>query len=211
VLEPDVLLLDEPFAALDPLTRESLVDTFHRLQRETRVTTVLVTHDRLEALRLGHRIAVMAQGAILQIGSLEEVFSQPINEMVASFVGIETILQGQIARQSAGMVEVQVGAAATVLAVASLAVGSRVTLCIRPEEVTLLAASAESAPSSARNHFSAMVQRIVPWGAAFKVHLDCGFPLVAFVTRPSLELLDLREGKSIAAAFKATAVHVIPT
>ncbi len=209
VLEPDVLFLDEPFAALDPVTRESLIETFHRLQRETRVTTLLVTHDRLEALRLGDRVAVMDRGAILQIGSLEEVFSQPINETVASFVGIETILRGQIVTQSKGVAEVRVGASALVLTVSSLAVGTAVTLCLRLEEVTLFDSAAESVSSSARNHFPAIVQRIVPWGAAFKVHLDCGFPLAAFVTRPSIELLDLREGKHVAAAFKATAVHVI--
>ncbi|MGH7961135.1 MAG: TOBE domain-containing protein, partial [Candidatus Binatia bacterium] len=64
-------------------------------------------------------------------------------------------------------------------------------------------------PSSARNHFPAQVARILPWGVAFKVHLDCGFPLVAFVTRPSIEVLDLREGATVIATFKATAVHVI--
>ena len=209
VLEPDLLLLDEPFSALDPLTRESLVETFHHLQRQTRVTTLLVTHDRLEALRLGDRIAVMDRGEILQLGSLEEVFSQPVNETVASFVGIETILRGRIASQVEGVAEVQIGPGKHVTVASPLPVGTDVTLCIRPEEVTLVEFSADQAPSSARNYFSAAVQRVVPWGAAFKVHLDCGFPLAAFVTRPSIELLDLREGKQVAAAFKATAVHVI--
>jgi tungstate transport system ATP-binding protein len=64
-------------------------------------------------------------------------------------------------------------------------------------------------PSSARNHFFARVTRIIPWGLAYKIHLDCGFPLVAFVTRPSLEVLDLHEGGTVLATFKATAVHVL--
>jgi tungstate transport system ATP-binding protein len=73
----------------------------------------------------------------------------------------------------------------------------------------LLASSEAAAPSSARNYCPARVTRILPWGSMFKVHLDCGFPLVAFVTRPSIDVLALHEGSSVAATFKATAVHVI--
>lgn len=209
VLEPDLLFLDEPFSALDSLTRETLTETFHRLQRQMQVATLFVTHDRLEALRLGDRVAVMDRGEIVQIGATEEVFSQPINEKVASFVGIETILRGHIESQSEGFAEVRVGTGGRIAAASPLPEGSMVTVCIRPEEVTLLGLSERHSPSSARNHFAATVTRIVPWGVAFKVHLDCGFPLVAFVTRPSIELLDLCEGKQLIATFKATAVHVI--
>ena len=210
VLDPDLLLLDEPFSALDPPTREALTETFHRLQRQTRVTALFVTHDRLEALRLGDRVAVMNQGEILQIGTPEEVFGQPVSETVASFVGIETILRGRVESQAEGFAEVRVGSGERVAAASSLPAGAAVTLCIRPEEVTLLAATEVSLPSSARNHFPARVTRILPWGIAFKVHLDCGFPLVAFVTRPSIEVLGLHEGAPVIATFKATAVHVIP-
>jgi tungstate transport system ATP-binding protein len=209
VLDPDLLLLDEPFSALDPVTREALAETFHRLQRQTRVTTLFVTHDRLEALRLGDRVAVMDRGEILQIGTTEEVFSQPVNETVASFVGVETILRGRIETQVAGFAEVQVGSGERIAAASSLPVGTAVTLCIRPEEVTLLAPTEVPFSSSARNHFPAQVVRIIPWGVALKVHLDCGFPLVAFVTRPSVEILRLREGGTVITTFKATAVHVI--
>jgi tungstate transport system ATP-binding protein len=209
VLEPDLLLLDEPFSALDPVTRETLTETFHRLQRQTRVTTLFVTHDRLEALRLGDRVAVMDHGEILQLSTTEEVFSQPVNETVASFVGIETILRGRIETQVAGFAEVRVGSGERLATASSLPVGTAVTLCIRPEEVTLLAPTEVPLPSSARNHFPAQVIRIIPWGVALKVHLDCGFPLVAFVTRPSVEILSLHEGGTVIATFKATAVHVI--
>ncbi len=209
VLEPDLLLLDEPFSALDPLTREALTETFHRLQRQTRVTALFVTHDRLEALRLADRIAVMDRGEILQIGTPEEVFGQPVNETVASFVGIETILRGRVESQVAGFAEVRVSSGERVATASSFAAGTPVTLCIRPEEVTLLAPTEVPLSSSARNHFPARVTRILPWGVALKVHLDCGFPLVAFVTRPSVEILNLHEGGTVIATFKATAVHVI--
>ncbi len=217
-LQPELLFLDEPFAALDTLTRESLVDTFRRLQRETQATTLFVTHDRTEAVRLGSRVAVMDRGRIVQLGSPEEVFSRPLNETIAGFVGIETILHGRVASQAAGLAEVavrSVGQRGTVdrlrVAVASsLAVGTDVTLCLRPEAVTLLAPTNEASTSSARNRFLAFVTSIEPWGVALKVQLDCGFPIVAFVTRPSIEALHLQPGGRVVAAFKATAVHVIP-
>ena len=209
VLEPDLLFLDEPFSALDPLTREALTETFHRLQRQTQVTTLFVTHDRLEALRLGDRVAILDHGELLQIGTAEEVFSQPVNETVASFVGIETILRGRIETQVAGFAEVRVGSGQRIATASSLPAGTAVTLCLRPEEVTLLAPTEAPLFSSARNHFPARVVKIAPWGVALKVHLDCGFPLVAFITRPSVEILGLREGGPVIATFKATAVHVI--
>jgi tungstate transport system ATP-binding protein len=186
-----------------------LIETFHRLQRQTRITTLFVTHDRLEALRLGDRVAVMDRGEILQIGTAEEVFSQPVNETVASFVGVETILRGRIETQVAGFAEVRVGSGQRIAAASSLPVGTAATLCIRPEEVTLLTPTEVPLSSSARNHFSAQVVRIIPWGVALKVHLDCGFSLVAFVTRPSVEILGLREGATVIATFKVIAVYVI--
>ena len=110
VLDPDLLLLDEPFSALDAPTREALLETFHRLQQQTHVTTLFVTHDRLEALRVGNRVAVIDKGEIAQIGTAEEIFSQPVNETVASFVGIETILRGTIEFQSDGFAEIGIDA-----------------------------------------------------------------------------------------------------
>lgn len=215
VLDPDLLLLDEPFSALDPQTRESLTEAFHALQRQTGVTTLFVTHDRLEALRLGDRVAVMRRGEILQIGTPEEVFGQPVSEAVASFVGVETILRGVVESQDEGFATVQIHTGPRVAVASTLPPGTKVILCIRPEEVTLFAPPAKAThglplpASSARNAFPARVGKIVPWGVVFKVHLDCGFPLVAFVTRPSLEALSLREGSLVGATFKATAVHVI--
>jgi tungstate transport system ATP-binding protein len=217
ILDPDLLLLDEPFSALDAPTREALIDTFHRLQRQTKVTTLFVSHERLEALRLGDRVAVLDRGELLQIGPPEEVFSQPSNERVASFVGIETILRGTVESQSGGFAEIRVDSGQRIAVVSPLPPGTEVALCLRPEEVTLLAPTGEAIhelplrPSSARNHFPARITKILPWGMVFKLHLDCGFPLVAFVTRPSMEVLNLREGGTIIATFKATAVHVITT
>lgn len=88
VLEPEVLFLDEPFSSLDQPTRESLLAELVRILDETMVTTVLVTHDRREAMQLAHRIGVMAEGRLLQLGTPAELLNAPANETVASYLGV---------------------------------------------------------------------------------------------------------------------------
>ncbi len=84
--DPDILLMDEPFSALDPLIRRQLQDQFMELAAVTRKTTVFITHDLDEAIRLGHRIAIMKDGMIVQIGTPEAIVTQPADEYVADFV-----------------------------------------------------------------------------------------------------------------------------
>lgn len=206
-LQPEVLLLDEPFSSLDPPTRESLIDDLDNILRETRTTTLFATHDRQEALRLSDRMAVMNQGKILQIGSPEEVMNHPIDEFVASFVGVETILSGKVVRKEGGSFFASVSGR-EIEAVEEVQLGEEVILCIRPENVTLRPRPPTEA-TSARNHFPGRIEKIVSLGLYQKVELNCGFPLVAYVTRHSLEDLSLEEGRHVTASFKATAIHVI--
>lgn len=205
--EPEILFLDEPFSALDPPTRENLLEDLERVLRQTRTTTVMSTHDRLEALRIADRIAVMHEGKILQAGPPGEVMSQPVSEFVASFVGVETILIGRVTANNGGSFTASV-MGREVEAIGAIPPGEAVVLCIRPENVTLALAPLKER-SSARNLFPGTIRKITPLGLYYRVHLDCGFPLVAYVTHHSLESLSLEGGKEVWAAFKATAVHVV--
>jgi tungstate transport system ATP-binding protein len=206
-LQPEILLLDEPFSSLDPPTRDSLLDDLEYILQQTRTTAIFATHDRLEALRLSDQIAVMNQGKILQVGSPDEVMNQPVDEFVASFVGVETILSGKVIKRDGGSFIASVGSK-EIEAVGDARLGENVVLCIRPENVTL-STSRSQEKTSARNAFSGKVSKITPLGLYQKVHLHCGFPLVAYVTNHSLEELCLAEGKEVGASFKATAVTVI--
>lgn len=96
IIEPDVLLLDEPLANLDRHLREQLRTELRTLQRETGVTTVLVTHDQEEALALSDHVAVMQAGRILQVGTPREVYSQPQTPFVARFLGAANLLDGKL-------------------------------------------------------------------------------------------------------------------
>jgi tungstate transport system ATP-binding protein len=206
-LQPEILLLDEPFANLDPPTRESLIEDLERILRQTQTTAIFATHDRLEALRLSDRIAVMDGGKIFQIGSPEEVMNHPVDEFVASFVGVETILPGKVIRKDAGTFITTISGY-EIEAVGDASLGESVVLCIRPENV-ILSTLPSNTMTSARNQFPGKIEKIVPLGFYQKVQLNCGFPLVAYVTNQSLENLLLKEGKEVTASFKATAIHFI--
>jgi len=205
---PAILFLDEPFSALDPPTREGIIADLSGLLRETDTTAIMATHDQMEALRLSNRIAVIQQGTIAQAGSAEEVMNHPVNEFVAAFVGMDTVLTGTV-REShdEGRMMIAIGDR-QIEAVGDSAPGERVLCCIRPENVTLSTDSPEE-QSSARNSFSCRITHITPHGLFYRIDLDCGFELISYITRTSLDLLELREGQTVKASFKATAVHVI--
>ncbi len=206
-LQPEILLLDEPFASLDPPTRDSLIEDLENILRQHRTTTLFATHDRMEALRLSDRIAVMNEGKILQMGSPSEVMNQPVDEWVASFVGVETILNGKVIKKDRGTFWASVDGH-EIEVVGNVPLGEKVVLCIRPENVTLSTRTSQGG-TSARNVFFGKILRIVSLGLYQKIELHCGFPLVAYVTNHSLEELSLIEGKEVKASFKATAVTVI--
>jgi len=204
---PEVLLLDEPFSALDPVMRETLLEDLERVLKETRITTIFVTHDRMEALRLASRLGVMNSGEILQTGSPELVMNHPVNEFVASLVGVENILAGKVIRGNKGTSLVSVSGK-EIEAPGDLSLEEEVSLCIRPENV-LISNMGSGDTSGTANRFSASVERITPMGPYQKVHLNCGFPLATFVTGCSLSALCIAEGSTVLASFDTMAVHVI--
>ena len=208
VTKPEIVFLDEPFSSLDLPTREGLIGDLERILHETRTTAVVATHDQTEALRLADRMAVMNEGRIVQIGPVAEVMNRPADGFVASFVGVETVLPGRVLRTSDGVFVAAVEGG-EIQAVGHVRTGERVLCCIRPEHVTL-STNPPFSESSARNVFSGTIRKITPLGLFYRVRLDCGFDLVAYVTRQSVESLALEEGKSVMASFKATSVHVIP-
>src|SRR5215471_15078257 len=137
--KPEVLLLDEPFGALDAKIREELRRTIRGVQRELRITTVLVTHDQEEAFAMADRIGIMSQGRLLEVGAPHELYARPATRFVATFLGAANVF---LARSTAG--GIQLGAA-TVLA-AEQPRDTReheVVAVVRPEEVAVAASGAE--------------------------------------------------------------------
>jgi tungstate transport system ATP-binding protein len=205
-IKPQVILLDEAFNSLDPPSRETIIDDLKQILEETKITAVLALHDREETLRLAQDVSVMNDGKIVQSGTTSEIFNQPDSEFVANFVGTESILEGTVKSFDAGNVVISINGK-TIEAVGDYSIGQKVYCCLRPENVTV--SNQTQGKISARNIFEAKVSKIIRQGFFYKMTLDCGFPLVAYITIPSCEDLGIAKGGNVIASFKATAVHVI--
>jgi molybdopterin-binding protein len=208
-IQPEVLLLDEPFAALDPPTRADLLTLLQDLLRQAGCTTVFVTHDREEALRLGDRIAVLTDGRLEQVGRMSEVFGHPATEEVARFVGVETILDGRVVSERDGLLSVRVEGA-TVEALGKARVGDRVLVCLRPEDLVIRKRGDRVPTESARNRLDGRVEDATRLEAQYRVQVACGPQVVALVTKQSFEEMGLAPGAEVVVTFKASAVHLIP-
>jgi sulfate transport system ATP-binding protein len=171
-VDPQVLLLDEPFGALDAKVREDLRAWLRRLHDEVHVTTVLVTHDQSEALDVSDRIAVLHKGRIEQVGSPTEVYDRPANEFVMSFLGAVSSLNGVLVRPH----DIRVGR--------------------NPE----MAVATSDGTAEAIGVLRATIDRIVYLGFEVRVELTgapTGTPFTAQVTRGDAEALRLKEGDTV--------------
>ena len=203
-LQPEVLFLDEPFAALDVPTRQSLFGDMLNILQETRYTTVLITHDRNEAQTLGHNVLVLMNGRVVQSGSPREIFSSPASEAIAKFVGVENILEGKVVSNKDCITDIDI-MGKLVEGVSNCREG-KVDVCIRPEDITI---SLTKSSTSARNVFPGEIVSMISEGPLVRIMLNCGFPLIALITRMSTDELKLSVGLSVYASFKATAIHII--
>jgi spermidine/putrescine ABC transporter ATP-binding subunit len=157
VFNPRLLLLDEPFGALDRKLRETMQLEVRRLQRRLGLTTIFITHDQEEALVLSDRVAVMNKGAIQQIATTTEIYERPASDFVADFVGESNILHGV----GAGSNLVAVDGGGTLQVGRAVTVGQKVGLLIRPERFSVTAA----------NPFAGEVVEAVYLGSSFKLRL----------------------------------------
>ena len=138
VIRPKVLLLDEPFSALDRNLRASMQVEIKEIQRKLGVTTIFVTHDQSEALSLSDRIAVLAEGRIRQLGTPDEIYCRPVDRFVASFVGDVNVLHARLEHIHGATAALALGPARVLVPALTLqgaAPGAMVDLFVRPEEL----------------------------------------------------------------------------
>lgn len=198
VMNSKLLLLDEPFANLDPLTSSKLLLDFGKWRKDISFTAIHVTHSFEEALTLGDKVGIMLNGQLVQVGSIREVFSKPKDEKIASFLGFENIIEGvaQGEELKANGVSIKL----------PKGFSGNVRIAIRPEDVIL---SESPLKSSIRNVFEAIVLDIQDLGGIIKVTIKIQNLLIkALVTRSAALELGLFQGKRVFAGFKATAIHV---
>ena len=171
VFSPRLLLLDEPFGALDRKLRETLQLEVRRLQQRLGLTTIFITHDQEEALVLSDRIAVMSNGAVLQIGSRAEIYEHPVNDFVADFVGESNIFHGALSAQNTVTLD-----NGRVLQVEhEAAPGKRTGVLMRPERFS----------PTGDNLFVGDVLEAIYLGASFKLRLRCQSGMELLVRQPA--------------------------
>jgi tungstate transport system ATP-binding protein len=188
VSEPEVLLLDEPTANLDPVSASRIESLIADIAHRHNTTIIMATHDMSQGQRLADRVGVLLNGEIQQSGNWQEVFNSPRNKDVAYFVSAENIIDGVVASNQDEIAAINVGDN-TIEVVSDYPAGEEVCVCLRPEDITI---AKSQISSSARNSFAGKITR-----------------MVALITRRSAEELDLNKGTEVYVSFKATAAHVI--
>ena len=195
---PKVLLLDEPLSALDLKLRKEMQIELKRLQTETGITFIFVTHDQEEALTMSDRVGVMSAGKLQQVGSPKDIYTRPVNRFVASFIGETNFLP---ATKVAGGVKLGCGA---VVEVAGLTGQGPTTLTVRPEQVRLAAAGdADAIPAT--------VQNLVYFGTDTHCYLSLsdGAEVIARLQSPSNGDVGLETGQTVALRLVPGAAQVL--
>jgi ABC-type Fe3+/spermidine/putrescine transport system ATPase subunit len=172
VLNPDILLLDEPLSNLDAKIRVQVRAEIRKLQQELGITTIYVTHDQEEALTLSDRIAVFNQGRVLQVGPPKDLYERPANRFVADFIGINNLIEGSVESVDAAARRMRVATAfgefSTVLD-ERLPAGARCIVCVRPENAVV-----DGAPAEGRNAVSGRIAFAAYLGNTLRYDVDLG-------------------------------------
>lgn len=211
-VKPRILLLDEPFSALDYQVREKLRADLLKIHRLYHITTILVTHDLEEAFMLGERIAVINDGRLEQVGSRDEVFYRPRTRSVARFIGARNIFSGKVEEAgerfiiySPGLGRVSVAAHLA----AKFSPGQEVSFCIRPEEILII--RPDKALATDENVFEGVITNSVGKGSTHALFIEAGSASLK-VEAPNFVLrkLSLAIGGSVRVLLKKESIWVIP-
>ena len=183
VMEPQLLLLDEPLSNLDAKLREKMRFELKKIQRELNITTIYVTHDQSEALALSHEIAVMRNGRIMQRGTPRQIYEAPTSEFVADFVGSINFISATVRGIDADQMTLDSELGPLQLPLnPEFSVGEAVQVCIRPEDITL----SDTPPQlDHRNHFLGSVHLKVFLGEVFDFQVKVGEKIILARVHPS--------------------------
>lgn len=207
VLEPEVLFLDEPFAALDTPTHQSLLEDFQTVLHETKISTVMVTHELEEALILGDRAAVLIKGRIRQTGTPREVISSPADEEVAAFVKGGNILHGRLILRDDGRVFIKVGNQ-QIEAAPGPVTADELAVFLHYDDITISDGRVTESGNGPANRFKGIITQLLPLNSQVRLNVACPFNLTAVVTRRACEELHLEKGKEVIASFEPAAVRI---
>ena len=207
VLEPSLLLFDEPLGALDKQLREQMQLELKRLQREVGITTMYVTHDQEEALTMSDRIAVMRQGRVLQVGTPREIYDAPGDLFVAGFIGHVNFLPGRVVAGQNGFLELELelasGGRVAGLATGPMAQGADAVLAVRPERLRL------EPEGSAYSWVEGTIRQVVYLGDAVRYQVMLGERELQ-ASQPTHQARQRRVGERLRLGWRTQDARVYP-
>jgi len=201
VTDPELLLLDEPTANLDPQSTEKIENFMENLRDEGETTIIIATHNLIQGQHLSDEIAILNK-KIFQIGKPEEVFRKPKSRFVADFVGVKNVKKGSSRRVEEGLALINTG---TLHVYSSASLEGDVYMSIRPEDITISQLKVET---SALNEFNGEIKEIKDSGGILDLKIDVGEVFSVFMTRKSFADMGLTIGSKVWLQFKASAVNV---
>jgi len=203
--KPKVLLLDEPLSALDYKLRKDMQLELKRLQLETGITFIFVTHDQEEALTMSDRIAVMSKGKVLQVGAPRDIYDRPSERFVANFIGETNFLGGEIMSVAKGVPQVKLDAGPTVAAEApeGQKPAGKVTVVVRPEHASLVSAT--------KGSLKGVIENVVYFGTDthFHVKLSDGTPFMARQQNAGSSTVAWKQGDKVGIDIADNAMRIL--
>jgi iron(III) transport system ATP-binding protein len=205
VMEPKVLLLDEPLSNLDAKLRVSTRLEIRKLQQRVGITSVYVTHDQEEAMTLSDRVVIMHQGKIMQIGSPQAIYAKPVNRFVADFIGKANFLEGRIgnvASNNETVLDILGKKFQVIVPQGTFSEGERVLLVVRPESLVLEPKKPDTLTGTIREAVYLGSQMVYEVEAAKNI-------ITVEVTNPQEHMI-FKAGEQVAITFQEKSLHILP-
>jgi len=203
ITEPELLLLDEPTANLDPRNVSIIEEALSWTNRENKTTVIMATHNMFQAETLANRVALLLEGRIEKIGKIQEIFALP-SKTLTKFARLENVFSGVSRFTEEGTSIINVGEDMQIEA--AIEKSGDVTVFVRPEDIIL---SKDSIVSSARNMFKGRIVGVSDFGSIVKLQVDAGKQFVVQITKRSFNEMQLNVGSEVYMAFKASSVHLV--
>jgi len=209
ITQPKILLLDEPFSAIDHITRVRLRRDLKKIREMIKIPIVLITHNPVEAYTMADSLIVYRHGGIEQVGSPKEIFTKPKSMNVARLVGMNNIFKGKVIDIREEEIVIQSQEKITAPRVPDLKIGEEITWCIRPDHVMVLQEDFSPGKAVAENIFSGRIIEIVSKGSTYLLFIDGIFNLEIEMPGHAFEGLHLEAGSTIKVSLKQSAIHII--
>jgi len=203
ITEPELLLLDEPTANLDPRNVSIVEEVLSWMNRERKTTIIMATHNMFQAETLANQAALLSEGGIEKIGKIQDIFTSP-SKALTKFARLENVFSGvsKVSREGTSMIDIGEG----VEIEAALQKLGNVSVCVRPEDIIV---SVHPIISSARNMFEGRITEISDLGSIVRLRVKAGKDFIVQITKRSFSEMRLNLDSKVFLAFKASAVQLI--